>query len=309
MARTRHEDESSGSNLFGYLIGICGFLLACIIVFFICSVTIDANERGIKTRQGVIVGYLEPGIHFVTPFIESVHEFKVDNQRLDNAKKPANTYTVDNQEINATYELIYQLPSNEAGLKFLVTEARNYEAQMDGAIINRMKIEFGKVNANTFAKERGSLVSAIENHLKTELLAAYQIKLINYRLLNVDYTESFRKSVNAAADAKAKIDTEANILLQEEKIAEQKRVKANGEADAKERQGRADAYVERELGKARADAAEALGKALAANAALVEYEKAKRWTGALPHYMGIGAVPFMNVDPATKPLDMSASKK
>lgn len=296
--------RDEGNPIIGYAVAILGFLVFCLIAFFICSVTIDANERGIKTRQGVVVSYLEPGMHWVTPFIESVHEFQVDNQRLENSKRPANTYTIDNQEVNATYELIYQLPSNEAGLKFLVTEARNYEAQMDGAVINRMKIEFGKVNANSFAKERGALVSAIEKELTRELLASYQIKVINYRLLNVDYTESFRKSVNAAADAKAKIETEANILEQDRKVAEQKRVRAEGEADAKERQGRADAYVERELGKARADAAEALGKALAANSALVEYEKAKRWSGNLPQMMGVGAVPFMNVDPA-KPLDPS----
>lgn len=290
-------------NITRTLLTIAGCALAAIIVFFMCSVTIDANERGIKTRQGVVVAYLEPGMHWVTPLIETVHEFKVDNQQLENSKRPANTYTIDNQEVNATYQLIYQLPSNEVGLKFLVTEARNYEAQIDGAVLNRMKIEFGKVNANSFAKERGALVNTIENALKAELLAAYQIKVINYRLLNVDYTESFRKSVNAAADAKAKIETEANILEQERKIADQKIARAEGEAKAKERQASADAFAEREVGKAKADAAEALGKALAANQALVEYEKAKRWSGNLPYYYGGGTpVPFMTVDP-TKSLD------
>lgn len=278
-----------------------------LIVYSLCTFQVEEYERAVITRWGVIADVVGPGLRWRNPLVESVTEFRVDNQILDNKTKPANTYTVDNQEINATYELIYQLPGDDEGIKYVYINARNYESQVAGAVINRMKIELGTVNANSLAQSRGTVVTKIETGLRAELATSFRIKLISFRLLNVDYTDSFRAAVNRAAEAKAGIETEENKRLQAIKVAEQIEEKAKGEAKAYKLKTDSEAEGWRVIGLAKAAALKAEGEALTANAMLVEYEKAKRWTGALPHMMGVGAVPFLNID--AKALDAPISKR
>jgi regulator of protease activity HflC (stomatin/prohibitin superfamily) len=298
--KQRYEEESSGMSGGIYTLIVAAItLVTAFIIYEVCTVRIDPNERGVKTRFGVIVDFLEPGLHWVNPMVEKVKGFLVDNQSINNTKHPANTYTVDSQEVNATYELIYRLPGDREGLIYIMTNATNYESQLDGAVINRLKIELGKINATSLAKTRGDIVDNIFSHLTKELSENYKIKSVSFRLLNVDFTDSFRAGVNTAAQAKAKIETEANILLQEEKIADQKRVKAEGEAKAYKLKVDAEAAGHLAIGLAKAQALEAEGRALQANPRLVEYEQAKRWTGSLPQFMGVGALPFMSLDTKT----------
>jgi len=176
--------------------------------------------------------------------------------------------------------------------------AMNYESQLDGMIVDRLKRELGTVNNNSLARERNKVTDAIEKRLGHDLLETYQIKLVSFQMVDITYPNSFRQANERAAEAKAGIEIEENKRLQAIKVAEQVEEKAKGEAKAYKLKTDAEAAGHLAIGLAKAAALEAEGKALTANAKLVEYEQAKRWTGTLPHYMGVGALPFMSLDPA-----------
>ncbi len=282
-----------------------------LLVYATCTFQVEEYERAVVTRFGVIQDIVGPGLRWRNPLINSVTEFRVDNQRITNHKHPANVYTIDNQEVNVIYQVVYQLPGSVEGLTFIYKEAQNYEYQLDGLITDRLKRELGTVNLNSLAKERNKVTETIERRLEHDMLEIYKIKLISFQMLDVSYTTSFRQAVEKAAEAKAGIETREQERLQAEKAAETLRLKAQGEADAKWKLYEVEIRNTEQSGLAAAKALEAQGKALAANPRLVEYEQAKRWTGALPHYMGVGALPFMSLptDATKTTLDAGLSKR
>ena len=283
-------------------------LVASLLVYATCTFQVEEYERAVVTRWGVISDIVGPGLRWRNPLVESVTEFRVDNQRIRNDKHPANVYTVDNQEVNVVYQVIYQLPGSTEGLTFIYKEAQNYEYQLDGLITDRLKRELGTVNINALAQKRNEVTNTIESRLSHDMLEIYKIKLISFQMIDISYTNSFRQAVEKAAEAIAGIETEQQKLEQAKKIADQARERAKGEADAALTRAQAEAEAIKAVGLAQAAALDAQGKALTANARLVEYEQAKRWGGVLPHYMGVGAVPFLSLDPA-KTLDAGLNKR
>ena len=54
-----------------------------IILFFGSFGTINAGERGVKTRLGAVVGVIEPGFYFKIPFIEKVSRMEVKTRTVN----------------------------------------------------------------------------------------------------------------------------------------------------------------------------------------------------------------------------------
>jgi len=289
------DTDDAGHNVIGWILLGIG-LVVSMILFASTYYSVDQYERVVLTRFGEVVDVKGPGLNFKLPVVNSIHTFKVDNQTVKN-KDYANTYTVDNQEIDVLYELTYRLPVTAPELIWLYTNAINYEAQLNGIVLDRLKIAMGKINVTHVANERGKIRDDIMATLAKDIKRIYGIEVIDFRLVDLKYGDKFRKSVEEAASAKAGVETQIQLLEQVKKQAEQVEAKAKGEALAVEAKARADALAIEWKGLAEAKSIEAQAKALALSTNLIELRKVEKWLGGVPSHMyGSAPIPFVSVD-------------
>lgn len=276
-------------------------LMVCALILFLMTFfTVDQYERVVVTRFGKVVDIAEPGLHFRTPFVNSIHTYRTDILSIE-PKTAANTYTIDNQEVDVIFNLFYRIPPDKVA--YVYQNVQDVRERLYNMTIDRLKSEMGRVNASHVAEQRGAIRERIKNTLlkDTETLG---VVITDFQLTNLEYTKSFRTAVEAAATAKAMIETREQERQQSVKVAEKVKIAAEGEANAAREtaKGKADAIVSvataeakaiQMRGEAEAKAIHAQAQALQQNQKLVELRKAEKWNGELPKQLLSGIVPFM----------------
>ena len=268
--------------------------------------TIAQYERGVVTRAGRLLYIAEPGMHFKLPFLDAVRVYRVDLQQF--TTPPLNTYTVDNQEVDATLTVQWQLPVDQVAFIFTNTPAP--EQQLQAMVVDRFKVEAGKINVTDFANNRGPMIRKVYGIVRDEADRLYHLRVTDVQLPNLDYQRSFRDAQAQAAVVKTQIEQAQGLKLKADIDATTVKAKAAGEADAaiEAARGRAQSLqLEAEAqaratlvkGQAEAQAQQLMAEALARNASLVEYQKALRWNGQLPQNVYAGTpIPFFQPDGA-----------
>jgi regulator of protease activity HflC (stomatin/prohibitin superfamily) len=263
--------------------------------------TVAQYERAVVSRAGAMSYIADPGLHFKVPFLDSVRTYRVDIQQFTTLK--LNTYTVDNQEVDATLTVQWQIPTDQVG--FIFTNTPDPEQNLQSMVIDRFKVEGGKINVTEFANNRGALVRKVYDIVRDEAERLYHIRVTDVQLPNLDYQESFRVAQAGAAVVKTQIEQASGLKLKAEIDAETAKARAAGEANAaiEAARGRAqatqleadaDAHARMVKGQADARAQELMADALSKNASLVEYERAVRWNGQLPQNMyGSAPIPYL----------------
>lgn len=273
-----------------------GIVLACgFFLFLMTYYTVAPYERAVLTRFGSIIAVEGEGLHFKTPFVNSVTYIRTDIQNIS-PKVAANTYTIDNQEVDVNFNLFYRVAPDR--IEYIFRNVQDYKERLESLAIDRLKAEMGKINVAHVAEKRGELRDRIRDIIARDA-ASLGVTVTDFQLTNLEYTKSFKAAVEAAAAAKANVETREQELQQAAKTAERVRVEAKGKADAYLLERRAEAEGIELKGKAEAAAIEAQAKALAANTGLTELRKAERWDGKLPSTMLSNVMPFMNVDQGT----------
>lgn len=290
---------------------VSGILAICAIILLLATYfTVAPYERAVVTRFGKIIEVADPGLHFRVPFVHSVHRIRIDLQNItmptDNKghQITANTYTIDNQEVDVVFNLFYRVPPEKVA--FIYENVQDYKERMFNMAVDRLKSEMGKVNATHVAEQRGKLRDKITEVLTKD---AQELGLVitDFQLTNIEYTKSFRQAVEAAASAKANVETREQERIQAEKVAQTVKISAIGQADAQREKakGNADAILLNATaeakaiqlrGEAEAKAIRAQAEALQQNQKLVELRKAEKWDGKLPVWMGTGPMPLMQVE-------------
>jgi len=270
-----------------------GIVAVCVIILFLSTYyTVDAYERAVLTRFGSVMSVEGEGLHFKVPFVNSVTFYRTDIQAIA-PKKPANTYTIDNQEVDITFNIFYRIaPEN---VEFIYRNVQDYQQRLEEMVVDRLKSEMGQVNVSHVAEKRGEIRDRVRDVLQHDA-KVLGVSVTDFQMPNIDYTKTFREAVEGAAAAKAGVETANQHLEQEKKRADQAREKAAGLADSNLLVARAEATAIQLKGEAEAAAIKAQAEALAQQVNLVELRKAEKWDGKLPATMLSNVVPFMGVD-------------
>jgi regulator of protease activity HflC (stomatin/prohibitin superfamily) len=292
--------------------GLAGLLavIAVAMILYVVSpfFTVGEYERTVVTRFGQFSSVAGPGLHLRIPFVNGLESFPINIQRM--TKDHLNTYTIDNQELDALVTLNYRIPESE--IRRVYTTNRDYKANLESFMIDRFKQEMGKINITQVAAHRGDVALAVKKSLEKEALDLFGIQIIDFQINDIRYTEQYRRAVDAAAIAKAKVEQAEQERRQAEVVAQRQKIAAEGEANAvrETARGKADAELllataqakgKELVGLAEAKALEAQGQALRSNASLIQLEVAKRWSGNLPVNMyGSAPVPLLNLQPDTQ---------
>jgi len=284
--------------MIGLLIGVIVSLAVAFGTYF----TVEPYERGIVTRAGSFSYVADPGLHFKLPFVDSVTHRRVDVQTITTPQ--LNTYTIDNQEVDAVLVIQYVVPPEE--LAYIYSNVGELTPLLQTMTADRWKIEAGKINVSNFASTRGTLIGTVKAIVAAEAKRLYHVTVTDVQLFNLDYQKTYRDAQAQAAVVKTQIEQSQGLQEKAKIDAETARIAASGEANRAIEAARgaaeavrlaaiARAEATRVQGAAEAGAKQLMADALTSNPVLVDYQKALAWDGKLPQAMYANLpLPFLN---------------
>ncbi|MGA8135552.1 MULTISPECIES: SPFH domain-containing protein [Pseudomonas] len=280
-------------NMIGSAVGGAAALIL-LIVFFGSWYTVDETERGVLLRNGALVGVVDPGLSFKTPFIETVK--LISTQSQVSAYENLQAYSKDQQSAQLKVSVSWHVAPSDVAKVY--TQFKDIEGIRDRLISRQVPTQvenvFGQFNAVAAVQNRVQLVNDISAAIKTAITGPVMIDSVQVE--NIDFSDAYEKAIEARMAAEVQVKTREQQLATEQVQAQIRVTQAQAEADAQLAQAKADAQATELRGRAEAEAIKARAQALASNQNLVELTKAERWNGVLPTtVLPSGSLPFIDV--------------
>ena len=222
-------------------------------------VFIEPQNRGVVISAIDSKGYreqaLEPGLHWVIPFAESVVTYPISRQTYTMSIMPSEgqlqgddsieARTSDGQKVLIDASIIYAVDPTQV-VKVHITWQDRYDrdlvrAQARGVIRDAVS-QFGI--EEVYSSKRFELVAMVRDEL-TKKLDENGLIMIDFVLRNISFSDEYAASVEQKQIAEQLAQQGKFVVEQKKQEAEQARQTAEGKADAAviEAQGRADARL------------------------------------------------------------------
>lgn len=256
---------------------LVGAIIVLIVIFSSVG-TIGTGERGVKTRNGALLGSVEPGLYFKLPFIDSVHKMDVQTQSLIATKdQPLSAASNDLQDTRLAVVVNYHIdPSTVTNIYQQYRDAdRYYSTVVEPLIVATVKATASQYTAAEQIQKRAEMSSKTLQALQ----AAFEGKNVSIEkadITDVAFSESFTSAIEAKVTAVQQAETAKNKLEQIKYEAQQTI----------------------ETAKATAEAQRISSQALAAQGGsdYVQLKAIEKWDGHLPQQFVPGSsVPFLNL--------------
>jgi len=293
--------NEKGFGVVGYIIGLV--VIACFVGLITLSFLqkVPAGYVGVKvdllgSDKGVSVKEVGPGRHFVGwnqelylfPVFTQTTEWTADSRQGSEDDESLSFQTAEGMKITADIGMTYSIDPSKAPELFQryrkgineITDSylRNYVRDALNSVCSTKKVEdaYGAGKEQIVAEAEQRVRDAVKQYginiekiypLGAFVLPSEVVNRLNEKIERIQQAEAKEYQVREAI-------AEANV----------QRERAKGEADAK--------FIAAE-GEARA--LDVVGKALAANPALVPYETVKKWNGQTPLVTGTGGGMMLNL--------------
>ena len=235
----------SRSNLLGTLLFL-GFIVLSNSVY-----VISETQRGVLLKFGEVVkSDLEPGLHFKTPFVNSVRKF--DGRILTVDSTPERFFTQEQKQLIV-----------DSYAKFRVVDTAKYYTATSGEEFRAAALLSQRINDDlrnqvagrtvqaVVSGERDQLMEAVKARLNETVLAELGIEVIDVRVKKIDLPNEVSQSVYRRMNAER--EKEARELRSEGKeIAEGMRAEADRKVTVIEAEAVRDAEIIRGDGDATA---------------------------------------------------------
>jgi prohibitin 2 len=275
---------------------IIGFIM--LVVVLAASIKIvEAGNRGVLLKFGAVDTSvsLAEGIHFVTPFRDNVIQMEVRTQKIvENAASASR----DLQDVSTQVALNYHINPDTAQILYRQLGFDYANRVVSPAIQESVKQVTARFNAENLITNRETVKSEIENQIK-QRLASYNIDVETISITEFQFSEQFRRAVEAKVEAEQRALQANNDLRRIEIEAQQAEARAIGEQQANiaRAEGVRQAAVLQAQGEA--EAIQIVEAQLRENPRYLEWLKTQRWDGVLPLVTGgTGATPFIEIPAA-----------
>ena len=280
------------NNPFAY-IGMAVAGLFGLTLLFGSWYTVDQGERVVVTRNGAVVDEAGPGLHFKTPWIESITAFEVRTQKLPEPEIAV--YSSDIQPATVSMSINYHLSADKVREIYATLGETYTDRIITPNVLRTTKEIFGKYAAGDIINHRDKLGTDILVEI-SKVLTPYGITVDTVQIENIDFSDAFEKSVEQRMQAEIEVKKREQELRTTEIEAQQALAKAQGVANATKAQADGEAYRVQVTAKAQAEAIKIQGESLRTNPLFVELTKANRWDGKLPTTMlPNGATPLLDL--------------
>jgi regulator of protease activity HflC (stomatin/prohibitin superfamily) len=273
---------------------IIGFIL--LVVVLSASVKIvEAGHRGVLLNFGAVdtSASLNEGIHFVVPFRDNIVQLEVRTQKtVENAASASR----DLQDVSTQVALNYHVTPDTAQILFQQLGFDYATRVISPAIQESVKQVTARFNAENLITNRETVKGEIENQI-LQRLAAYNIDVETISITEFQFSEQFRRAVEAKVEAEQRALQANNDLRRIEIEAQQAEARAIGEQQANiaRAEGVRQAAILQAQGEAEAIAI--VEAQLRENPRYLEWLKTQRWDGVLPLVTSgaEGATPFIEI--------------
>jgi len=221
-----------------------------------CMRTVPTGHTGIITVFGHVEdATYEAGVHFTAPWKSVIN---MDN-RNQKASIDLSCFSSDIQEVSVTYTLNYQISKTNAQTIYKDIGISYYETIILPQVQAAVKSELAKYTAEQLLSNRSQLSEDIRNVL-TEILASYNIVVVDAAMENLDFSDAFTDAVEAKQVAEQK-SKQAKIEQDQKNMeAEAAAKRAEIEAEAAAKVAVIAANADLDVVKIQADAAEYAGQ-------------------------------------------------
>ena len=264
-------------------------IIGIIILLFVVSASVkivDAGHRGVLLRFGAVdTGLaLDEGIHFVTPFRDSVVQMEVRTQKtVENAASAS----ADLQDVTTQVALNYRINPDNAQVVYQQLGFDYGNRVIAPAIQESVKQVTARFNAEELITKRETVKNQIEEQIKARL-APYNILVDTISITEFQFSEQFRIAVEAKVEAQQRALQAQNDLRRIEIEAQQNEAKAVGEqkANIARAEGVRQSNVLQAEGESQA--INIIDEQLRSSPTYLEWLKTQRWDGKLPLVTGGG---------------------
>jgi prohibitin 2 len=264
-------------------------IIGIIILLFVVSASVkivDAGHRGVLLRFGAVdTGLaLDEGIHFVTPFRDSVVQMEVRTQKtVENAASASK----DLQDVTTQVALNYRINPDNAQVVYQQLGFDYGNRVIAPAIQESVKQVTARFNAEELITKRETVKNQIEEQIKARL-APYNILVDTISITEFQFSEQFRRAVEAKVEAQQRALQAQNDLRRIEIEAQQNEAKAVGEqkANIARAEGVRQSNVLQAEGESQA--INIIDEQLRSSPTYLEWLKTQRWDGKLPLVTGGG---------------------
>lgn len=248
----------------GILIGICIVLVIGLIIFFGSTTIVPTGHIGVVTLYSKVQDrYLDAGFHFITPFVEDVHDIDIRTQKYSNTVEGS---AKDLQIVNITLSINYQIKPDKASQLYAEVGENYTDIILNPALQSGLKASMAKFTAEEMVTKRSEVATSITEELNTRLEEYFIISAVNIE--NIGFTDEYNKAIEAKTTNQQKAEAEKAQL---EIIKVQNEQKINtAEAEAKVRELQSKSVTEQSLEQLRLE---------------IQREMIQKWNGQLPTYM------------------------
>ena len=266
----------------GIAVGIVVLIIIGVVAYASVQI-VDAGHRGVLLHWNAVdtsVPPLEEGLHFVTPFADSVVDIEIRTLKYERSTSSASK---DLQTVSTTVTVNYH-PSPESVHFLYQNVGLDYENRIiQPAVEEVVKQVTANYNAEELITKRPEVKSDIEREI-TERLADFNIITEVISITDFQFSNLFAAAIEAKVEAEQKALKAENDLRRIEVEARQNEQQAKGVAAANiaEAQGEAEAI-------------RIINEALSQNPNYLEWLKTQAWDGKLPLVVGEGGTPFIQI--------------
>ena len=290
-------------------------IIGIIILLFIVSASVkivDAGYRGVLLKFGAVDTSvaLNEGIHFVTPFRDSVIQMEVRTQKtVENAASASK----DLQDVTTQVALNYHINPDRAQVVYQQIGFEYGNRVIAPAIQESVKQVTARFNAEELITKRETVKNQIEEQIKARL-APYNIVVDTISITEFQFSDQFRKAVEAKVEAQQRALQAQNDLRRIEIEAQQNEAKAVGEQKANV--ARADGVRQSNVLQAEGEsqAIKIIDQQLRTSPTYLEWLKTQRWDGKLPLVTGggsgggsAGTTPFIQIPMAEQGANVNST--
>lgn len=252
---------------------IHSILVLIVLIFIFGSFgSISAGQRGVLLQFGAVQDRIfNEGLFFKIPFIQKVQhlDIKIQKEQVD-----VSSASKDLQTVSTKIALNYHLQADKVA-KLWQGIGKDYKERIiDPAIQEALKATTAQYTAEELITKRQQVKEDAKALLAERLVREF-IVVDELSIVDFDFSPSFNSAIEAKVTAEQNALAAKNKLEQVKFEAEQRISQAKGEAEAI---------------KIQAEAINSQG-----GADYVQLQAIKQWKGEVPQYMGIGAVPFINI--------------
>jgi regulator of protease activity HflC (stomatin/prohibitin superfamily) len=247
---------------------------------------VDAGHRGVLVQFGNVAtdASLDEGIHFVTPFRDSVIQMEVRTQK---AVENAASASADLQDVTTQVALNYRINPDNAQVVYQQLGFDYGNRVIVPAIQESVKQVTARFNAEELITKRETVKNQIEEQIKARL-APYNILVDTISITEFQFSEQFRRAIEAKVEAQQRALQAQNDLRRIEIEAQQAEAAAVGEqkANIARAEGVRQSNVLQAEGESQA--INIIDEELRSSPTYLEWLKTQRWDGKLPLVTGGG---------------------